>query len=160
MFLLLLLALLIAAGIHIWLTTDRTVARASEIVLLWVLVGYCGIPMVPIAIGSLVRPDVAAAHLGFPEGNPFQTFLSVAYLGISLVAVLSLRYRGTYLVAPALLWSVFFTGATFIHMHDYAAHDALSHHAALAIFGTHGLIAAILAVALVLSGVWRVRGDN
>lgn len=129
--------------------------RAGELILLYVLVGYCGIPMVGVSVAALVQPERAAEILGFPAGNPFQHFAMVAYLGMSLQAVLALRYRGRYLIGPALCWSVFFLGATVIHLADFASRGHLDHEHALAIFVTHGLVSVVLMGGLALSGLPR-----
>lgn len=155
MFLPLLAALLIAAAFHFALGGERTLRRGGELGLVWLLVGYCGVPMIGVAAGALAWPDRAADILGFPAGNPFQSFAMVAYLGMSLVAVLSLRYRGAYLVAPALLWAVFFAGATWIHLADLGHRGALTHGMLAIIVGSHGAVSVLLLASLAASGVWR-----
>lgn len=152
MFLLLLGAVLVGAGIHIWRLRGRTRLRMGEVALRWLLVGYCGIPMVGVSVFVLVSPDRAAGILGFPAGNPFQTFLGWAYLGMSLIATGALRYRGAYLIAPAVCWAVFFAGATGIHLGE-AHGGAASHTEVLHILATHGLISVLLAGALLASGL-------
>ena len=153
MFLLLLSAVLVAAAIHIARVGARRPQRLGEIALLYLLVGYCGVPMLALSVMNLVWPEHLAAHLGFTAGNPFQAFLGVAYLGMSLIAVLPLRYRGLFLIGPALVWTVFFAGATVVHLQDYGARGALTHQSALLIFATHGLISVLLVTALIASGL-------
>lgn len=157
MFVYLLLAVLVGGALHIGLTQERTARRIGELGLLWVLVGYCGLPMLAVSLWTLSSPDRVADVLGFPPGNPFQEFLGVAYLGMSLLSVLALRYRGTYLIGPAVVWAVFFAGATFIHLKDYGSRGVVTHHDALFIFATHGLISVLLVAALLASGLFRVR---
>lgn len=153
MFAYLLVGLLAAAAVHIARSEDRTSRRIGELGLLYLLVGYCGVPMLGVSAGVLWRPDRAAEMLGFAAGNPFQGFLGYAFLGMSVMAILSLRYRGTYLIAPAITWAVFFAGATAVHLRDYAARGALTHHGLLEIFVAHGLISILLVAALLASGV-------
>lgn len=155
MFVWLLVALLAAAAGHIALSKTRSPQEIARIVLLYVLVGYCGVPMVLVGVASLLWPGHVATHLGFPAGNPFQDFLTVAYLGMALLALLAVRYRGTFLIGPAVCWTVFFTGATVIHLRDFHHRGVLTHESALAIFVTHGLVAVLLASALVLSGLLK-----
>lgn len=157
MFAFLLLAVLVAAAIHILLTEGRTVRRIGELGLLWILVGYCGLPMLAVSIWTLASPELVAELLGFPTGNPFQEFLGFAYLAMSIISVLALRYRGSYLIGPAVGWAVFFAGATFVHLRDFAWRGALSHHDALAIFVTHGSVSVLLAAALLASGLLKRR---
>lgn len=153
MFLFLLAASLVAVGIHAALLKERTARRIGEIGLLYILIGYCGVAMVASAIGSLVDPDRFARMHGFQPGSPFQDFAAVALLAMAILSLLALWYRGTYLVAPAVCWAVFFLGATWIHAHQ----GEPTHGDLLAIFVTHGLISVLLIVALLMSGVWKER---
>lgn len=150
MFFLLLAGLLIAAAAHIARLEPRTRERAGEILLLWVLIGYCGLPMLGVSALTLLRPETVSSMLGLPAGNPFQTFLGWSYLGMSIVATLSIRYRGGYLIGPAIAWSVFFAGATFIHFGEVHG-GRLTHLGALVIFGSHGLVTVVLLTGLVAS---------
>lgn len=154
MFLYILLAVLLGAALHIGLGRDRSLRRAGELGLVWLLAGYCGVPMLGFSLLNLVHPHEMAHWLGFPPDNPFQTFMTVAYLGMSLIAILALRYRGTYVVGPAVLWAVFFAGATVIHLSQPEAHGG-GHGFVLYLLATHGLIAVLLVAALVASGTWR-----
>ena len=159
MFIFLLAALIAAAAVHVYRLEDRSLRRVGEIALLYLLVGYCGLPMLAMSIAVIVWPDQMAAHLGFPPGNPFQSFVGVSFLSMSLVSVLALRYRSAYLIAPSVCWAVFFAGATFIHIADYGSRGALDHGSALAIFATHGLISVLLVAALLSSGLLKGRSD-
>lgn len=150
-FLYLLLLLLVAGGVHIALLRPRSVKRAGEVSLLYLLIGYCGVPQVALAIWSLTNPDRVATILGFPTGNPFQTFLAVAFLGMGLIAVLTAFYGGSFRAAAAIVWAVFFAGANFIH----TGQGSHSHAAAFHIFLTHLLIALLLAGALLASGLLK-----
>lgn len=160
MFLLLLAAVLVAAAIHIARVGARGPRRIGEIGLLYLLVGYCGLPMLAVSVINLAWPDQLAAHLGFTPGSPFQAFLGVAYLGMSIIAVLPLRYRGLFLIGPAVVWAVFFAGATVVHLHDYGARGALTHHSAILIFSTHGLISVLLLAALISSGLLTANAGD
>jgi len=154
-FLYLLLALVVAWSIHVARMKDRTLRRAGEVGLLYILVGYCGIPLLAVSIWSLAWPDRAAAILGFPAGNPFQDFMGYALLGMSVLAVLVLRYRGTFLIGPAICWAVFFAGATAVHFNDFGEKGVLTHGSMLHVFASHGLISLLLAAALIASGLLK-----
>ena len=153
MFILLLAVLLVALGVHAALLEQRTARRIGEIALLYILAGYCGVAMVASSIASLVDPDRFARTHGFPAGSPFQDFAAVALLAMAILSLLALWYRGTYLVAPAVCWAVFFGGATWIHGHQGAS----THGGLFAICATHGLISVLLIAALHMSGVWKER---
>lgn len=157
MFLIILAVVLAGAAVHVALRgSDRSRERVGEIVLVWTLVGYCGIPMLVVAGMVLVHPHETLDAFGFPnahDDNPLAEFFGWAYLGMALSATLALLYRGTYLVGPALIWAIFFIGATYLHL---ARGDHGGTHAgALGIFAMHGVISLILLGALLASGAWR-----
>ena len=155
MFFVLLVILLAAASAHVAFTKPRIVTRGARIFLLYLLVGYCGIPMVLVSWWCLARPGEAASVLGFPPGGPFEQFFAVAYLGMSITSLLAPFLRRSYVIGPAVCWAVFFAGATAIHFMDESAHQTLTHGSALAIFATHGLISLLLLIALFMSRAWR-----
>ncbi len=157
MFLILLLVVMVAACAHVAIMKSRTVSRVGKVFLIYLLVGYCGLPMVLVSLWCLTRPDEAASHLGFAPGGPFQQFFAVAYLGLAILSLLSPFYRRSYLIGPAIAWAIFFTGATWIHMQDMSAHHSPSHGGMLIVFATHGLISVLLLVSLLASGVWKER---
>ena len=155
MFFVLLILLLLVASAHVALRRPRTLARTGTTFLVYLLVGYCGLPMVVVSIWSLARPDQTASMLGFPPGGPFQQFFGVAYLGMAIISLLTPFLRRSFLIGPALCWAVFFAGATAIHFADESAHQTLTHGSMLAIFATHGLISVLLLIALAASRAWR-----
>ena len=147
-FVYLLALLLLAATVHAALLPERTARRVAEIGLLYLLVGYCGVPMLAVSLWVLINPEHAAAGFGFTAGGPLIAFFGWAYLGMSLLSLLALRYRGAYLVAPVVVLAVYLGGATVVHLQE-------SHGRALEILASHGLIAALLVVALLASGAWK-----
>jgi len=159
-FVLLLVGLLAAAAIHVVLARPVARERGAEIVLLWVLIGYCGVPGVAISLFDLIRPDALAHRFGFPPGGASQVFLGWAYLAMSVLSVLAIRYRGAYLIGPAVAWSIFFAGATFVHLGEGHRTGSLTHPYALIIFASHGLVTVVLAGALLASGLLRARGPT
>jgi hypothetical protein len=147
--------LLLAAAIHAAMRTDRSPTKVAELGLLYLLVGYCGVPMLAVSLWALLDPQGAAVTLGFAKG-PLFSFFAWAYLGMSIIALLSLRYRGTYLVAPVAVWAVYLGGATQVHLQGGTSQAGGPMHARpLEIFAAHGLIAMLLLVALVVNGAWR-----
>jgi hypothetical protein len=155
MFLILLLLLAVAAAAHTVVGKERTLTRGARLFLIYLLVGYCGIPMVLVGIWCIARPGEAAASFGFPPGGEFQTFFAVAYLGMSIISLLAPFLRRSYLVGPAVCWAVFFAGATAIHFGHENVHGGLTHGSMLAIFATHGLISVLLLASLLASRAWR-----
>lgn len=160
MFVILLVLILVAACAHVAIMKSRSVQRVARVFLIYLLVGYCGIPMVLVALWCLMSPTSAASSLSFPPGGPFQQFFAVAYLGLAILSLLSPFFRQSYLIGPALGWAVFFTGATFIHVNDANAHGGMSHGGFVTVFLSHGLIALLLLIALAASGVWKEKGSH
>lgn len=146
MFLLLLAALLVAATVHSLLAAPRSRQRSGELFLLYLLVGYCGLPMLAVSLGVLVTPERIAEMFPVGPPTPLLSFFGWAYLGMSLLAILALRYRGSYLVGAVLCWSVYWAGATMVHLH--APDHPTSHAGALVVFAVHGLVAVLLVAAL------------
>ena len=148
--------ILIAAVAHGMMARLRSREHLAELVLIYLLVGYCGLPMLGVSLWALMSPDRAAAAFGFTAG-PIFSFFAWAYLGMSSVALLALKYRGTFLIAPVTVWAVYLGGATFVHMGESTAVGGHAHAALLEVFAAHGLIAVLLVIALALSGAWRMR---
>jgi hypothetical protein len=149
-FVYLLVLLLLAATVHAALLQERTVQRVAEIVLRYLLVGYCGIPMLAVSIWVLVSPANAAAGFGFAAAGPLLDFFGWAYLGMSLLALLAVRYRGSFLVGPVVVWAVYLGGATLVHLHGGPGRT-------IEIIASHGLIAVLLVGASIASGAWTAR---
>ena len=59
----LLIVLLLAASVHGALMKERTIPRTAHAVLLYILVGYCGIPMLAVSLWAIVSPEGVAASL-------------------------------------------------------------------------------------------------
>jgi hypothetical protein len=141
MFLYLLVLLLVGFGVHFTRGPDRSRARGSELLLRWVLGGYCGVPMVVVAAWLLVDPDPVLARFGFEATGPLVAFFGWAYLGMGLAGAIAAFGPRASLLGPAIVWSVFFLGATSIHLH--AGHGG-GHTAMVHVLGSHLLISLLL----------------
>jgi hypothetical protein len=157
LFLHLVLLVVLAACIHLAVMKSRTPQRFGQILLRYVLICYCGIPMLVLSIWALTRPDAAASYLGFPTGGPLMEFAAMAFLAMSILSLLTLWYRGTFVIAPAVLWAVFFTGATLIHLQDFHHKGVMTHGGVIHIFATHAFISILLVVGLLASGLLKQR---
>jgi hypothetical protein len=147
---------LAAAAAHTALSRPRSRTRAAELCLVYLLAGYCGLPMLCISLWAILRPESVAAAFGFAAG-PLISFFGWAYLGMSLSALLALRFRGIYLLAPVVVWSVYLGGATFVHLGAAEPIGGHAHAAFLDIFAAHGLIGLLLVITFALSDAWRER---
>ena len=72
-------------------------------------------------------------------------FLCFTFLGMSTIAILSIWLRGQYLIAPTVCWSIFWLGATYVHLANaYAAKGYLTLHFFFIVFFSHGIVAVLL----------------
>lgn len=149
MFLAILVVVLLAAAIHIARLPERGSGQGGRIALVYVLVGFCGVPMLILSLLGLAAPERAVELFGVP-GRNVQGGVALVFLAISVTAVMALRYRGAYLIGPTVAWAVVLGGGTFFHLHDGSA---ATHGGALTIFATHGLVALLLLAALIWSGL-------
>lgn len=153
MFLALFVIFLVAGWIHALKTGPRTRRRFTELLLVYPLVGYFGILMLVVAVYGLAAPARFAASHGWAVSvnNPFQQFLAVAYGAMAIVATLAVWLRGRYLIGPAGCWSLFFLGATYIHVVDFAERGReITFTLVLRLFATHGLMSVVLIALLAL----------
>lgn len=151
MFLALIAGLLIAGAIHARARRPAHSGYTPELMLVYALAGYCGIVQIGVACAMLVVPERVAAAVGVPPGNPIQIWTAFLLLGAGIIATLTIRFRGDFLIAPVVVWSVFFVGASYAHLHT----DAINGHAASAartawIIATHGLVSAVLILLWIL----------
>lgn len=147
MWIVLLIVLMAAAAIHSKLAAGSGRTRASELFLVYLLAGYCG--LAPIALGLatfIASPEWQIAHIPRVQpGNPLMTWFALLWLGMGAVGTLSIWLRGPYLIAPLVGWSIFWGGATFAHVaHDPSEAHPLTAHGFAHIFVAHGLIAILL----------------
>src|SRR5689334_13748918 len=99
-----------------------------------------------------ISPAVVARMFGVGAAGPLLGFFGYAYLGMSLVAVLTLWYGGTFLVAATVVWAVYLGGATVVHLTQFGHPSA---GGVVEIVASHGLIAVLLVTALIVSGAGR-----
>ena len=139
-----LVALLGAGRFHALKLNQRTLSAVAEMMLVYVLVGYCGLYMVLAGILDLAASFRNGTIFPFPAGGTTQQFFDFALLAMATMAIFSVRFRGRYLASPAIGWSVFWFGATYIHYANLDATDGLSLWAGLGIFSSHALVALVL----------------
>jgi hypothetical protein len=89
--------------------------RTPEIFLVYTLAGYYGVAMLLAAAVHLKNPAGIAGLKGWAPSEPFQTLYAFALLGMAASAFLSIWWRGTYLLGPALSGSVLLLGGAYLH---------------------------------------------
>ena len=110
---------LVAGAIHLLRDTHpRTATRIAEVFLLWFLVITVGIGGVFGFIGHTVFADRAAASIGWPAGNPFQTEVGIANLAFGVVGILCFWFRDQFWLATVIVSSVFQLGAAVGHVYQ------------------------------------------
>jgi len=152
MFLIIFLCILAAGAAHASASGPRTTRRFAELMLVYSLVGYFGILMLTVAVYTLVAPARFAASHGWTlsDGNPFAQFSGVAYGAMAVSAILAVWHRDRYLIAPTVCWAIFFLGATWVHVADYAHRGReVSLSLCWNVFANHGLMSVVLIALLV-----------
>jgi hypothetical protein len=148
----LLILSLVAAGIHLNSRPARPKAASAELVLVYLLAGYCGFAQIARSIAVLVLGQPLMGHVQFTPGDPAVMWLGFFGLGCGLIGALTIWRRGSFLLAPVLVWSIFWTGTTLAHIRLDGWNDVVeSWPSMLWIFATHGLIAVLLVVFYLLS---------
>ncbi len=151
MFILFLLALVGAGYLHGRLGGGRPIQSRYELLLVYVLAGYCGVSMVGVSIWGMIDPAAASGMLGTEPGSPFQDFFMVAYLGMSVMATLTIWIRGSYLIANVVCWSIYWLGATYLHWVEYQEAGRLTFEMAARILGGHTIVPLLLLILMALS---------
>ncbi len=151
MFILFLFALVGAGYLHGRIGGSRGIQSRYELMLVYLLAGYCGVIMVGVSIWGMINPSAASGMLRTEPGSPFQDFFLVAYLGMSVMATLSIWIRGSYLIANVVCWSIYWFGATYLHLVEYHESGHLSFELAVRIVGAHTLVPMLLLILMGLS---------
>jgi hypothetical protein len=123
--------------------------------LVYLLAGYCGVLMFIVGLAAVLNPDWVAINMArVPPGNPVMIWAGFFFLGLAVVAMMSVWLRGAFLAAPVIAWSTYWAGATYAHLvADQANGHALTFGEFFGVFVGHGLVALIL---VVLAGLyWR-----
>ena len=113
--------------------------------------------MFSVGILDLVASFRQETIFPFPAGGPVQQFFDFAFLGMATIALLSAWFRGPSLVAPTLGWSIFWFGATYIHLADHYATGSLTFGVVLRVFSSHGLIALAMISLLFASNITAIH---
>ena len=152
---LILLGLMVAGAVHAQVRRGGSRGGTAEMMLVYVLAGYCGAMMFAVGVVAVVNPDWVATNMArVPTGNPVMIWAGFFFLGLAIVSLMTIWLRGVFLIAPVIAWSVYWAGATYAHIvADQQNGHALTPGLLLGIFLGHGLVAMIL---LVLAGAtWR-----
>jgi len=139
---------LIVAAVHLYRDSQpRTGRRIAEVFLLWLLVIDVGIGGVFGFIGHTVFADQAAASIGWPAGNPFQTEVAIANLTLGTLGILCYWLRDNFWTATVIATSVFLLGAAVGHIQQIiVAHDYEPNNAGAALYNDIAIPLILMAV--------------
>ncbi len=154
----LIVLLLIAAVVHARMRYPGIPGAMTEMLLVYVLVGYCGVQEIGMGAAILLTGGRVLLHFGFQPGQPTFVWDSFLLLGGGIISILAIWKRDSYLLAPVLMWSVFFAGATYAHIQLNRANGFPPTWASTAgIFATHGLISVLMISFYLASRRYRAR---
>jgi hypothetical protein len=121
-----LLFLLIALfGAAIQLLIQRrglTAQRMLEVLLLWLLVVPIGIGSIVGALAHMFIPDQVATSIGWGTGSPFQLENAFGDLGVGVLGVLCIWFRGSFWTATVIMASISLLGDAYGHIYQLVAH--------------------------------------
>jgi hypothetical protein len=155
----LIVVLLIAALVHARTRYPATPGAMAEMLLVYTLVGYCGLQEIVMGAAILLTGGHVLLHFGFQPGSqPTFVWDSFLLFGGGIISILAIWKRDSYLLAPVLMWSVFFAGATYAHIHLNSVNGfPPTWESTAGIFATHGLISVLLISFYLASQGYRAR---
>jgi hypothetical protein len=157
----LILFMLICAGaLHARLARRGSLGGMAEMGLVYLLAGYCGVMMFAVGVVAVVNPDWVASNMAMvPKGNPVMIWAGFFFIGLAIISIMTIWWRGKFLVAPVLTWSIYWAGASYAHIvADNLRGLPMTANSLIETFIGHGLTAVII---LVLAAIcWRSsRGE-
>ena len=117
LFVFVLLAVVVAATVHALVGSRPNAAGRSvvELFMVYLLAGYYGFAMLLAAFIHLTRPEAIADLKGWPVSRPVQTLYAFALFGLAASSILTIWFRGSYLLAPAISGSLLLLGGAYVH---------------------------------------------
>ncbi len=106
--------LLIAGAAHARLTRQRS--KTAELLIVYLLVGACGLPFTFIGVRAFISPDYMLHNLAASGSPAIVVAIASFMLGCSAIAILTIWRRDQYLVGPVVGWSIFWAGVTYAHV--------------------------------------------
>ncbi|MDO8953307.1 MAG: hypothetical protein Q7V63_00450 [Gammaproteobacteria bacterium] len=69
-------------------------------------------------VGHFFNADIVAKGIGWPQGNPFQTEIAFANLGMGALGLTCLFLKGDFWLATIIMRSIYSWGAAYTHVVD------------------------------------------
>jgi hypothetical protein len=153
---------LIVAAVHLLRDRQpRTGRRIAEILLLWFLVIFVGVGGVFGFIGHTVYADIAAASIGWPAGNPFQTEVGIANLAIGVLGILCYWFRSEFWIATVIGNSVWQLGDAVGHIRQIIVADNWSpNNAGAALYADIAIPVVLIALLVIARGRQAITPDR
>jgi len=105
--------------IHFFISKEkRTVKRAVELLLLYILVICVGVGSLFSFAGHLFSADYVAKSIGWPTGSPFQYEVGIANLAFGVLGILCIWLRGNFWIATVTGTTIFLWGAAVGHFKE------------------------------------------
>jgi hypothetical protein len=92
----------------------RTTAQTIEVLLVYFMVSNIGIDALFGAYFQIFQAQQTAGMIGFTF-SPFEFEVAMANVGIGIAALLSIFWRGRYLLGPVIASTIFIYGAAYGH---------------------------------------------
>ena len=129
--------IVVGAGLHLLLDKrPRSAGRAIEIVLVWML-AIGGAQELLSGLSHVLIPAQAAASIGWAPGSPFQYEVGIADLGLGVVGLMCIWYRGGFWLASGIALSIFSFGAGVGHVYQFVVnHDTAPNNAGVLMYFT------------------------
>ncbi|MBV9455099.1 MAG: hypothetical protein JOZ19_13435 [Rubrobacter sp.] len=151
---------LIVGAIHLYRDRrPRYGRRVAEVFLLWLLVIDVGIGGFFGFVGHTVFADQAAASIGWPAGNPFQTEVAVANLAIGTLGILCYWLRSEFWTATVIATSVWLLGDAMGHVQQIiVAHNYHPNNAGAALY--NDIVVPLILIVLLLYQRYAGGGER
>ena len=115
-------AVVVAAGLHLWLGKPPVSAgRCVEVLLLYLLVIFAGVGGVMGFLGHTFMAQEIALKIGW-QPSPFQFEVAVANLAFGVLGIMCIRQRRGFRTATGIGYAIFLLGCGYGHMRDMTRH--------------------------------------
>ena len=145
---------ILGVAINLILAQPTTTSGLAEISLVWLLGVFYGMFTLVSGLQHLLRSEKIAEYIGWTS-NGFQKELGWASVGLGIAGMLSVLFRGTYFIAPAIVGAIFYFGAALVHAQDMRATRNFNPGNAGPVFYVDILVPLTTIVMLVFYAPWR-----
>jgi hypothetical protein len=119
-------ALVVAAGLHLWLGKQPVLAtRCVEVLLLYLLVIFAGVGGVMGFLGHTFKAQEIALKIGW-QTSPFQFEVAAANLAFGVLGLMCIWQRRGFWTATGIGYAIFLLGCGYGHVRDMMLHGNLA----------------------------------